>query len=68
MVRHIPNAYKVAPEERLVQTETCRAFNEKSSLITRIFVHLVGLYTYYKMMDGTYNGKLILVSLSLKIK
>ena len=35
-------AYKVAPDDGLIQSETCRASNHKN------FVHLVGLYTYCK--------------------
>ena len=40
-------AYKVAPEDGLIQSETCTAFNEKQNLITRIlcillvYIHIV---------------------------
>ena len=46
-------AYKVAPEDGIIQSETCRAFNGKQSNHTN-FVHLVGLYTYFRMMHGAY--------------
>ena len=58
--RHIPaytgtyqmrcTAYKVAPEDGLTQSETCRASNGKQSLITRIlcillvYIHLIPSY------------------------
>ena len=63
--RHIP-AYtkcdvqliKVAPDDGLIQSETCRAVNKKIKPNHKNFVHLVGLYTYCKMMHGAYNVKM----------
>ena len=56
-------AYKVAPEDGLIQSETCRAFNEKWSLITRIlcillvYIHTATILTYAWRhdRDGGYN-------------
>ena len=47
-------AHKFAPVDGLIQSETCRAFNGKIKSNHRNFVHLVGLYTYYKMKHGAY--------------
>ena len=50
---------KVAPDDGLTYSETCRTYNEiKSNHKTS--VHLVGLYTYCKMIHGAYNVKLII--------
>ena len=49
-------AYKVTPDNVLTESETCRASNGKQSNYKN-FVNLVGLYTYCKMMHGTYNIK-----------
>ena len=51
-------AYKVAPDDGLRQSETCRASNGKIKSNHKNFVHLVGLYTYCRMMHGAYNVKL----------
>ena len=48
---------KVAPDDGLIQSETCRASNGEYSLITRILRHLVGLYTYCRMIHGAYSVK-----------
>ena len=48
--------YKVAPDDGLM-SETCRASNEKINSNNKNFVHLVGLYTYCRMMHGAYNVK-----------
>ena len=50
-------AYKVAPDDGLIQSETCRASNRKWSLITRILFIFFGLYTYCRMMHGAYSVK-----------
>ena len=50
-------AYKVAPDDGLIQSETCRASNEKIKFNHKNSVHLVGLYTYCKMMHGAYSVK-----------
>ena len=53
-------AYKVAPENALIQSETYRASNGKQRTIKsnhKNFVHLGGLYTYCKMMHGAYKVK-----------
>ena len=53
-------AYKVAPDDGLIQSETCRASNEKYRTIKFNYknqMHLVGLCTYRRMMHGTYNVK-----------
>ena len=50
-------AYKVAPADGLIQSETCRASNGKIKSNHKNFVHLVGLYIYCKMMHGAYNVK-----------
>ena len=47
---------KVAPEDVPIQSETCRAFSEIKSN-HKNSVHLVGLYTYCKVMHGAYNIK-----------
>ena len=39
-------AYKVAPDDGLIYSETSRASNEKMKTNHKNFVHLVGLYTY----------------------
>ena len=49
-------AYKVAPDDGLIQSKTCRASKKKKSN-HKTFVYLVGLYTYCKMMRGAYNVK-----------
>ena len=41
-------AYKVAPEDELIQSETCKASNRKIKSNHKNFVHLVSLYTYLK--------------------
>ena len=47
-------AYKVAPDDGLIQSETCRASHRKWSLITRILcillfrIHIVGWCTVHK--------------------
>ena len=51
--------YKVAPDDGLTESEICRASNEKIKSNHKNFVHLVGLYTYCRMMHGAYNVKLI---------
>ena len=38
-------AYKVAPDDGLIQSETCRASNEKIKSNHKNFVHPVRLYT-----------------------
>ena len=38
--------YKVPPEDGLIQSETCRAYNEKIKSNHKNLVHLIGLYTY----------------------
>ena len=48
-------AYKVAADDGLIQSETCRASNEKIKSNHKNFVHLVGLYTYCRMTHGAYN-------------
>ena len=50
---------KVAPDDGLIQSETCTASNEKIKSNHKNFVHLVGLYTYCGMMHGAYNFKLL---------
>ena len=50
-------AYKVAPDDGLIYSETCRASNEKINSNHKNFVHLVGLYTYCKKMHGAYKFK-----------
>ena len=50
-------AYKVAPEDGPIQSETCTTSNETIKSNHKNFVHLVGLYTCCKMMHGTYNVK-----------
>ena len=40
-------AYKVAPDDGLIQSETCRASNGKIKTNHKNFVHLVGFYTYH---------------------
>ena len=50
-------AYKVAPDDGLIQSETCRAYNEKIKSNHNNFVYLVGLCTYCNMMHGTYSVK-----------
>ena len=45
---------------RLIQSETCRASNRKINSNHKNFVHLVGLYTYCRMMNGAYNVRKIL--------
>ena len=45
-------AYKVAPEDGLIQSETCRSSSGKQRTIKSNYknlVHLVGLYTYHKL-------------------
>ena len=37
--------HKVAPDDGLIQPETCRASNKKVKCNHKNFVHLVGLYT-----------------------
>ena len=37
---------KVAPDDGLIHSETCRTSNEKIKSNHKNFVHLVGLYTY----------------------
>ena len=61
--RHIPvcTAYKVAPDDGLIYSETCRASNRKLILIQRILLHLVCLYTYCRMMHGAYKVKCVTV-------
>ena len=51
-------AYKVALDDGLIQSETRRASNWEIKSNHKNSVHLVGLYTYCKMMDGAYNVKL----------
>ena len=48
-------AYKVAPDDGLIQSETCRASNEKIKSNHKNFVHFVRLCTYCKMMHGACN-------------
>ena len=43
-------AYKVAPDDGLIQSETCRASNEKNKVYSQKFVRLVGLYTHNVIM------------------
>ena len=50
-------AYKVAPDDGLTQSETCRACNGKIKSNHKNFVHLVGLYTYCRMMHDAYDAK-----------
>ena len=50
--------YKVAPDDGLIQSETCKAFNWKIKSNHKNSVRLVGLYTYRRMMHGAYNVKL----------
>ena len=52
-------AYKVAPDDGLIQSETCRASNEKIKCNHKNFVHLVVSYTYCRMMRDAYNVKLL---------
>ena len=40
-------AYKVAPDDGLIQSEICRASNVKIKSNHKNFVHLFGSYTYY---------------------
>ena len=54
-------AYEVAPDDGVTESETCRASNGKLSLITRIFVHLVGLYTHYRKRVMTNTVSLTVV-------
>ena len=58
---------KVSPENGLIQSETCRASNEKINSNHKNFVHLVGLYTYCKMMHGVYNVRLRLMVLYVRL-
>ena len=44
-------AYKVARDDGLIQSETCRASNEKMKSNHKNFMHVVGLYTYCRMMQ-----------------
>ena len=44
---------KVAPDDGLIQSETCGASNEKIKSNHKNSVHLVGLYTYCKMTHDT---------------
>ena len=39
-------AYKFTPDDGLIQSETCRASNEKIKSNHKNFVHLISLYTY----------------------
>ena len=39
-------AYKVAPDDGLIQSETCRASNEEIKSNHKNSVHLVGSYIY----------------------
>ena len=56
-------AYKVAPNDGLIQSETCRASNGKKVESQEFFVHLVGSYTYCRMLHGTYSVKMYQVFL-----
>ena len=51
--------YKVAPEDGLIQSETCTASNEKIKSNHKNFVHLVGLYTYCRMTHCAYYVKVL---------
>ena len=51
-------AYKVAPDDGLIQSETCRTSNEKVKSNHKNFAYLVGLYAYCKMMHGAYSVNL----------
>ena len=53
-------AHNVAPDDGLIQSETCRASNRKTKSNYKNFVHLVGSYTYCRMMHGAYNVIFIL--------
>ena len=46
-------AYKVAPDDGLIQSETCTASNEKINSDHKNFVHLVGLYTYCAISNAS---------------
>ena len=52
-------AYKVAPDDGLIQSETCRASNRKTKSNHKNSVHLVGLYTYCRMIHGAYDVKFV---------
>ena len=54
-------AYKVARVDGLIQSETCRTSNRKIKSNHKNIVHLVGLYTYCRMMHGAYSVKLQIV-------
>ena len=60
-------AYKAAPDDGLIQSETCRASNGKIKSNHRNCVHLVGLYAYCKMMHGGYNVKQTLLQLLMEL-
>ena len=47
---------KVASNDGLIQSETCRASNEKIKSNHRNFVHLVGLYTYYENITSSVSA------------
>ena len=52
--------YKVAPDDGLVQSETCRAFNRKWSLITRILcILLVYLHIVWWRTVRTASNRVI---------
>ena len=55
--KHDVQLINVVPEDGLIQSETCRAFNGKMKFNHKILCVLVGLYTYCKMMHGAYNIK-----------
>ena len=64
-------AYKVAPDDGLIQSETCRAPNEKIKSNHKNFVQLVGLYTYHTsnfIYSRNKNTNLCALQLSVFIK
>ena len=58
----------IAPEDGLIQSETCRTYIKKIKANHKNFVHLVGLYTYYHnnaSPDGMADAPSILVGRQL---
>ena len=47
----------IALDDGLIQSEICRASNGKIKSNQENFVHLVGLYTYCRMMHGAISDK-----------